>query len=116
MLNSCNCYRPQTKFAKVVFSQVSVCPQVVGVGGVCPIACWGTHASPPGPEVDTPWADTTWADIPPVHAGIHPPTQCMLGYGQQACGTHPTGMHSCSVNFSSLPHNTHKRVCRRPNN
>ena len=24
-----------------------------------------------------------------------PPTQCMLGYGQQAGGTHPTGMHSC---------------------
>ena len=41
----------------------------------------------------------------PVHAGIHPlpsacwdthpPAQCMLGYGQQAGGTHPTGMHSC---------------------
>ena len=39
----------------------------------------------------------------PVHAGIHtpllhsacwdthtPPAQCMLGYGQQAGGTHPT--------------------------
>ena len=24
-----------------------------------------------------------------------PPQQCMLGYGQQAGGTHPTGMHSC---------------------
>ena len=24
-----------------------------------------------------------------------PPRQCMLGYGQQAGGTHPTGMHSC---------------------
>ena len=42
----------------------------------------------------------------PLHAGIHPqdqrqtppgqtpPAQCMLGYGQQAGGTHPTGMHS----------------------
>ena len=33
----------------------------------------------------------------PVHAGIHPPAQCTLGYGQQAGGTHPTGMHTCSV-------------------
>ena len=23
--------------------------------------------------------------------------QCMLGYGQQAGGTHPTGMHSCFI-------------------
>ena len=29
--------------------------------------------------------------------GRHPPAQCMLGYGQQAGGTHPTGMHSCLV-------------------
>ena len=28
----------------------------------------------------------------------HPPAQCMLGYGQQADGTHPTGMQSCSTN------------------
>ena len=73
--------------------------------GVCPIACWDT----PRPPADTPppgqtplsWADTAplgrhppqadtllWADIPP--------TQCMLGYGQQAGGMHPTGMHSCT--------------------
>ena len=25
----------------------------------------------------------------------HTPAQCMLGYGQQAGGTHPTGMYSC---------------------
>ena len=25
-----------------------------------------------------------------------PPAQCMLGYGEQAVGTHPTGMHTCS--------------------
>ena len=31
----------------------------------------------------------------PVHAEIHPPAECMLGYGQQAGGTHPTQMHSC---------------------
>ena len=37
-------YRPQTKFEKVMFSQVSVCPQ----GGCLPHPLWA----------DTPWADT----------------------------------------------------------
>ena len=27
--------------------------------------------------------------------GRHPTGQCILGYGQQAGGTYPTGMHSC---------------------
>ena len=37
-----NCYRPQTKFAKVMFLQVSVCPQREGVpGGVCVCVCGG---------------------------------------------------------------------------
>ena len=44
------------------------------MGGVCPIACW---------------------DTPPT-----PPAQCTLGYGQQAGGTHPTGMQSCYVSES----------------
>ena len=57
----------------------------------------------PHPQADTPWADTPadttipWADTSPcpVHAGIHtPPVQCMLGYGQQVGGMHPTGMHT----------------------
>ena len=50
-------------------------------GCVCPIACWDTH--PPGRH-------------PPGQT--HPPAHCMLGYGQQAGGTHPTGMHSCFIN------------------
>ena len=58
-------YRPQTKFAKVMFSQVSVCPQE----GVC-------HPLGRPRQADIPWADTPC----PVHAGIHPPAQCMLGY------------------------------------
>ena len=47
-----------------------------------PSACWDTHKK---------------LAPCPVHAGIHSPcpAQCMLGYGQQAGGTHPTGMHSC---------------------
>ena len=27
------------------------------------------------------------------------PCRCMLGYGEQAGGTHPTGMHSCFLSF-----------------
>ena len=115
-----NFYRPQTKtkFAKVMFSQVSVCPQ----GGACTIAYWDTP--PHGPEADTPrvitpWADTPrqtppgkhppWADTPQADTPLpnacwdtHPAMQCMLGYNQQAGGTHPTGMHSCLFLFQQV--------------
>ena len=51
--------------------------------------------TPPGqtpPQADTPpWVNTPWADTPPA--------QCMLGYGQQAGSTHPTGMQSCLLKF-----------------
>ena len=30
-----------------------------------------------------------------VYATHTPTAECMLGYGQQAGSTHPTGMHSC---------------------
>ena len=83
------CYLPQTKFAKVMFSQVSVCPR--RSGGVCFNSCWDIHPlgrHPPGQT--PPWADTPFPRADP------PPAQCILGYGQQAGGTHPTGMHSCS--------------------
>ena len=124
-------YRPQTKFAKVMFSQVPVCPQ--GVGGVC---LWSQAVSASGPQrrgrhspgqtppysVQTPpgqtppWADTpSQTDVPTgqtpplgktaplgghslgrhTSPGQTSPVQCMLGYGQQAGGTHATGMHSC---------------------
>ena len=33
----------------------------------------------------------------PSACWIHPPAQCMLGYSQQAGGTHPIGIHSCLV-------------------
>ena len=53
--------------------------------------------TPPGRY--TPWqvhppAGTPHGRYNPPWAGTHP-RQCMLGYGQQAGGTHPTGMHSC---------------------
>ena len=47
------CYHPQTKFAKIMFSQVSVCPQGVSTSG-------------PGVSATHPWADTPCS----VHAGI----------------------------------------------
>ena len=49
----------------------------------------GRHP-PPGqtPPRQTP---PLWADTPPTPT----PVQCMLGYSQQAGGTHPTGMYSC---------------------
>ena len=89
--------------------------QSTGERGVCPIACWDTP-----PCVDTPWADIPLpqADTPPEQTppGQTPPprqtptlprqtsphAQCMLGYGQQADGTHPTGMHSCFYLVLSL--------------
>ena len=68
-----------------MFSQVSFC---LGGGGVSAPLHAGIHI---------PQADTPWADIPPPSAcwDTPPTAQCMLGYGQQAGCTHPTGMHSC---------------------
>ena len=70
--------------------------------GVCPIACWDTpprHTSPRQiPPGQTP---SLWADNPPLGRQPPPPWQTSphppntTGYGQQAGGTHPTGMHSC---------------------
>ena len=72
--------QPQTKFAKVMFSQVSVCPW----RGVC---LPGGSATPPGqtPLVDTllpsacwdtPLPSACWDTHPrPMHAGIHPPSR-----------------------------------------
>ena len=70
--------------------------------GVCPIACWDTPI-PPGrhPRANTP-RQTPPGQTPP---GQTPPwadplsAQCLLGYGQQAGGMHPTGMHTCSVSY-----------------
>ena len=75
-------YRPQTKFAKVMFSQVSVCP-------------WGVCAP-------------LHAGIHPPDQRQTPPSQCMLGYGQLVSGTHPTGMHSCNKCVYHLPDQKYK--------
>ena len=59
--------------------------RILFTGGVCPIACWDTP--PPEPEAGTPQGP---------EAGTPPPRKVHAGrYGQQAGGTHPTGMQSC---------------------
>ena len=55
----------------------------------------GRH--PPGhtlPRADTPQGRHPPRQTPPRETPT-PPAQCMLGYGQQAGGTHLTGMQSC---------------------
>ena len=94
-----NIYRPQTKFAKVMFSQVSVCPQ------------WGEYlgryppwvGTPPGRY--TPWAGTTppdrytpWADSPPgryTPGTDTPPAGTPRGrYTTPQTGTPPPTVHA----------------------
>ena len=70
-------YHPQTKFAKVMFLHMSVCPRGSTWAGTPP----GRY--PPG-QVHPSWAGTPPAT---VHAGIR----------STSGGTHPTGMHSCSL-------------------
>ena len=66
-------YRSQRCCGKVMFLHLSV---ILFTGGIC----------------HTPRADTPHGETPPRQT---PPIQYMLGYGQQAGGTHPTGMQSC---------------------
>ena len=73
-------YCPERSCGKVMFLHLSVILST-------------RRVSTSGPR-GSPWVDTLppRADTPPRQT---PPAQCMLGYGQQAGGTHPTGMHSC---------------------
>ena len=86
-------YRPQTKFAKVLFSQVSVCP-----GGTCvPFTPCHEH-----PTVDRhpPPCTPCRACHPAMHAPCHtcpPPRTTLTTCGQWAGGMHSTGMHSCVI-------------------
>ena len=85
--------------------------------GVC-LSTWGVSASgpggclPPPPQADTPLGKHAPRQTP-LPLGKHPPGQTpplpnacwdtppflvdTTGYGQQAGGTHPTGMHSCFI-------------------
>ena len=93
-----NIYRPQTKFAKVMFSQVSVCPQgrslsgrgVFVHGGLCPgVLC-------PGFSV---WAGSLcpWGSLSRAVSVIYQGDATRM----VTCGrTYPTGMHSCFKGIS----------------
>ena len=99
-------YLPPATKLRQGYVLTPVCQSFCSQGG----GVWHTH-TPPGqtpPGQTPPGADThrpVHAGIhtpSPVHAGIHTPlVQCMLGYGQQVGGTHPTGMHSCLTEKSS---------------
>ena len=110
-------YLRQRSCGKVMFLHLSV---IVSTAGGCLPPPWADT-----PLSRDPWADTPSADTPPGRPplgrhppGKHPPeqtppgqippgqippgqtpppAQCILGYGQQAGGTHPTGTHSCYV-------------------
>ena len=98
-----NFYRPQRSWGKVIFSEACIKNSVHG-GGVPgqvppPAGTPPRQAHPPGRYTPqgryTPRAGTPpWAGTPPDR---YTPQQCMLGYSQQAGGTHPTGMHSFSI-------------------
>ena len=78
-------YRPQTKFAKVMFLHLSVILFTGGVPG---------QVHPSGrytPRQVNPPAGTPGQ----VPQGRYTPEHCITGYGQQASRTHPTGMNSC---------------------
>ena len=88
-----------------VFTPVCVSVHKVGI---YPIACWDTHPlcrhNPPGRQTHLrqtlPWADTPPGThlLPgqtPPSPGQTLPSSDTTGYGQQAAGMHPTGIHTC---------------------
>ena len=113
-------YCPLTKFAKVMFLHLSVSHSVHG--GQC-LPQYMLGYTPTTSKADTPWsrhlpgADTPQeqtpprsrpppreqtpqgADTPPPKEQTPPCTVHAGRYGQQAGGTHPTGMHTCLIYF-----------------
>ena len=122
-------YRPQRKFAKVTFLHLSVNQSFCSQGGGSAPVHAGMHA-PPGPEADTPrqlecyttlgrlWTRGRHPPPPPpdqrhtppgpeAHPPgpeAHPSAQAVHAgrYGQQAGGTHPTGMYTCWIEFLNI--------------
>ena len=80
---------------KAIFLQA--CGKNSVLRGVC-LWCRGCQADPLWQT--PPWANTPRADIPrKTPPAPSPPST--KGYGQEAGGTHPTGMHSCRRNILS---------------
>ena len=100
-------YRPQTKFAKVMFLHLSVSHFVHRVGGGS--ASGGRSSS--GGSVSR-------------EGGLHPGggqtplPSATTGYGQRASGTHPTGIYSCLLKckytWSLYTYITGCRMLRQP--
>ena len=95
-------YRAQTKFAKVMFLHLSV---VLFTGGTCIPACNGSdsqpedrpHPSPGRNQEDLPPRKKPVRPHPPGRNHQDPPGAVHAGrYGQQAGGTQPNLMHTCS--------------------
>ena len=88
-------YRPQTKFAKVMFSQVSVCPQ----GG----RAW--HACPPVTHVPPRHAHTPRYKCPSRYAcPLQHPWACML----------PSPGYPCPSRHAPPGHTCHPQACLPP--
>ena len=91
-------YRPQTKFAKVMFLHVSV---ILSTGGGLPQCMLGYHppeqTPPPRPGTHPLRADTPWTRHPPPSGADTSPPGAVHArrYGQRVGGMHPTGMQSC---------------------
>ena len=96
-------YRPQRKYAKVMFLHVSVCPR--GVGGSASVHAgiptspgkanppWLARQTPPGWQGRPPWlARQTPPGKETPRQGRRPCAVHAGRYGQQAGGMHPTGM------------------------
>ena len=94
-------YRPQRSWAKVIFSQASVCPR--GVGRV-----WSRGGGVLVRRVGV--SNFSGGGHLPIFFSFFfnfyffPPKKILLGCtnpwdGQCAAGTHPTGMHSCLNNL-----------------
>ena len=91
-------YRPQTKFSKVMFLQVCVCPQVGSTWAGTPPEPGTpprTRYTPPGPGTPSGTRYTPWDQVHPPGTRYTPQAVHAGRYGQQVGGTHPTGMHSC---------------------
>ena len=95
------CYRPQTKFAKVMFLHVSVCPQGVegclgpDPGGLRGLAGGMSRPRPRGRlGVGAGQLQAqVWVGVSQHALKQTPPAPQQTATA--ADGTHPTGMHSC---------------------
>ena len=102
-----NFYRPQTKFAKVMFLHVFVSHSVHRRGDGIPVCLAGLQAYMQGKVEGSGQGGLqahTWGVSRPTLRGVCIPACTEADPSQQtaiaAGGTHPTGMHSCLRNFS----------------